>query len=593
MFADIGARTIASRLGRAGLVLGLFGVVTFGVVAPPERCPSVGAGELRRSAQAAVDWFVVNQNTDGTWLYLYDREHDTVAPEYDMVRHTGAVMGLYRAALDGLPRALPSADRGATWALDRLREHDGWAAVEYQGEVETGATALLVAGLVLRREKTGDTRHDAVLRRLGRFLVAQTERSGAVRAYYDPGTESPVPGKYSPFFTGETWWALASLHRAFPQEGWGEPANRIGAYIATSRDDAEDHWPPLADHWAGYGLAETVEFPERGRPPLTANEASYARRQAGLFGGQVRWSAVRFDPWGALVRPGGVLRGGGYGVISEGLNGLWRASRADPRLADLREPIAERARCIAGLAIRAQSGPDDAEGARHPQRIVGAWFRDGETRMDDQQHALAGLLRTIPIVAAGEGSDPLGSSGSPPSAWLWALALLLALNPARAAFAVPRRSAGIAAGGAALGGLAVCIVSLLADPLLDALDVSDSSFRLAAAVVAVIAGAGDLLRRPPAREPALAGWKAALVPVAIPVVARPALLILAVGAGADHSAGVTAAAMAIGVALLAGLVAGVSTEGPDGRVLRWAARLLAAGLIACGVVLGVDGVWDV
>jgi small neutral amino acid transporter SnatA (MarC family) len=526
-------------------------------------------------------------------LYLYDREHDTVAPEYDMVRHTGAVMGLYRAALEGLPRALPSADRGATWALDRLREHDGWAAVEYQGEVETGATALLVAGLVLRRGKTGDTRHDAVLRRLGRFLVAQTERSGAVRAYYDPGTESPVPGKYSPFFTGETWWALASLHRAFPREGWGEPANRIGAYIATSRDDAEDHWPPLADHWAGYGLAETVEFPERGRPPLTAHEASYARRQAGLFGGQVRWSAVRFDPWGALVRPGGVLRGGGYGVISEGLNGLWRASRADPRLADLREPIAERARCIAGLAIRAQSGPDDAEGARHPQRIVGAWFRDGETRMDDQQHALAGLLRTIPIVAAGDGSDPLGSSGPPPTAWLWALALLLALNPARAAFAVPRRSAGIAAGGAALGGLAVCIVSLLADPLLDALDVSDSSFRLAAAVVAVIAGAGDLFRRPPAREPALAGWKAALVPVAIPVVARPALLILAVGAGADHSAGVTAAAMAIGVALLSGLVAGVSTEGPDGRVLRWAARLLAAGLIACGVVLGVDGVWDV
>ena len=30
--------------------------------------------------------------------------------------------------------------------------------------------------------------------------------------------------------------------------------------------------------------------------------------------------------------------------------------------------------------------------------------------------------------------------------------------------------------------------------------------------------------------------------------------------------------------------------GPRGRVLRWAARLLAVGLVACGVVLTIDGV---
>ena len=99
----------------------------------------------------------------------------------------------------------------------------------------------------------------ALLRRLGRFLVTQTEPSGAVLAYYDPKREAPVPGKYSKYYTGEAYWALARLHRAFPGEGWGEAADRIGGYLAKSRDEVEGHWPPIPDHWAAYGAAETVE----------------------------------------------------------------------------------------------------------------------------------------------------------------------------------------------------------------------------------------------------------------------------------------------------------------------------------------------
>ena len=97
-----------------------------------------------------------------------------------------------------------------------------------------------------------------------------------------------MAGEYSKYYTGEAYWALARLHRAFPGEGWGEAADRIGAYLATSRDEVEGHWPPIPDHWAAYGMSETVEFPERGRPPLTEDELAYARRQAELFGIQAR-----------------------------------------------------------------------------------------------------------------------------------------------------------------------------------------------------------------------------------------------------------------------------------------------------------------
>ena len=544
-------RTPAGRVGLAALSLALILVAAFAVVSPPERCPSVTAGELRGSAQAAVDWFVRNQASGGSWLYLYDAENDSIAPEYNEVRHAGVTMGLYQAAAAGLPGALRSADRGTEWALDRLLTRDDWAALALQDRIATGATALLIAGLTIRREATGDTRYDDVLRRLGRFVLAQTEPSGAVLAAYDPASGAPVPGEYSKYYTGEAYWALARLHRAFPDEGWGEAADRIGAYLATARDEVEDHWPPIPDHWAAYGVSETVAFPDRDRPPLTDDEVDYARGQAELFGAQARLLAQRHGPWGGVARAGYTPRGGWYGVIDEALTGWWLTARAEPRLADLREPIAERATCVAALAMSEQSDAEDAAGAARPERVEGAWFRDGETRMDDQQHALAGLLRTIPIVEAGEGSGSPGDDA--PSAWLWAAALLLALNPARAAFGVRRTAVGVVAAGGAIGGLAVCAAAALGGPLLDALDVSEPSFRVAAGVVAAAAGFVDLFRRPPPPEPALAGRWAAVVPVAVPIVVRPALVVLALSAGADRGVPLTAGAMAIGVALLTAL----------------------------------------
>jgi small neutral amino acid transporter SnatA (MarC family) len=590
---------IARRVGLAALTLGALLVLAFAVVAPPERCPAVTAGELRGSAQGAVGWFVRNQEPDGRWLYLYDVGEPVNPYEYNEVRHAGVTMGLYQAAAAGLPGALRSADRGTEWAAERLLRRDGWSAFADQGQVATGATALLVAGLVIRREATGDRRYDDELRRLGRFLVAQTEPSGAVLASYDPARGEPVAGEYSKYYTGEAYWALAQLHRAFPGEGWDRAANRVGAYLATSRDDVEDHWPPIPDHWAAYGAAETVTFPERGRPPLTHAEVRYARRQAELFGMQARWLGQLSGPWGGVVRGSYTPRGGWYGVVGEALTGWWLTAQAEPRLAGLRDPLAERATCVAGLAVSAQADADDAAKAAPPERVEGAWFRDGETRMDDQQHALAALLRTIPIVEASERGGLPGPDDDAPSDWLWAAALILALNPTRAAFGIPRAGrsrqnvAGVAALGGVLGGLGVFAAAAVGDPLLDALDVSEPSFRIAAGIVAVLAGAADLFRRPPPPEPSLDGWSAALVPVAIPIVARPALLVLALGAGADRSVLVSAAAMAAGIALLTALAAAGPTEGPRGRALRWAGRLLAAGLVACGVVLTVDGVLDV
>jgi hypothetical protein len=67
---------------------------------------------------------------------------------------------------------------------------------------------------------------------------------------------------------------------------------------------------------------------------------------------------------------------------------------------------------------------------------------------------------------------------------------------------------------------------------------------------------------------------------------RSAVIAKTLGAGAHQGALVAAGAMAVGVAILTALAV---RNAVDGLKLRWLVRLGAVGLIACGVVLTVDG----
>ena len=96
-------------------------------------------------------------------------------------------------------------------------------------------------------------------------------------------------------------------------------------------------------------------------------------------------------------------RGAGLGVWVEGLGALGHAAAVDGRLSDLRAPLAARTACGGALIVQRQQSPGDAARWPAPELVEGAWFRDDVTRMDDQQHALSGLL-----VAAG-GLGPVSS----------------------------------------------------------------------------------------------------------------------------------------------------------------------------------------
>jgi hypothetical protein len=342
-----------------------------------------------------VNWFVLNQGLEGRWLYRYDAARDLDLGGYNLSRHAGVTLSLYQAAAAGIPGAFESADRGSRYLADLLIPAGGGRAVDVRvDEVPIGPSALWVLALGERRLLTGEDLYDDTLRDLGRFLESQIEPNGAVSERWDRNDDRLVAGAYSPFFTGEAYFALARLERLFPGEGWGAAADRVGAYLAVERDDAEDRFPAVSDHWAAYGLAETAMW-----RPITSEEADYAHTLAGIFGPQIRYASQRTESWFTHRTRGRQTLGAGLGTLGEGSTSLWVLSGLEEAVADLRPAAAERSRCVAAMLIERQIDPSEAEGAFADQhRVVGAWFQFDVTQMDDQQHGLSALLRALPIL---------------------------------------------------------------------------------------------------------------------------------------------------------------------------------------------------
>jgi len=390
-------RTAIALVGRGvlmwGLVLG--GLRAFVVQA--EQCGESTPESLSGASTAAVGWFATNQNANGTWLYRYDRDVDAPAEGYNITRHAGVTMSLEQAASAGFDAADAVSERGIGWALDNLFDGPGWRALALpdSAEIGSGASGLFTAALVHRRERTGDNEYDAVMHDLGAFMTSLVNDRGQVLGQWDTATEAPVPESFSKYYTGEVFWALALLHRAFPDDGYGSVAERIAHYIATERTEVEMFEPDLPDHWAAYGFAVMTTWPGYELP---AEYDYYVRRQAGIQGMQIRYESQRTNSTFSYVTRGRQTLGAGLGTVGEALSQWTIVALATPRLGDLVAPLTDRARCAAGAAIDRQVGPDDVADADDVDAVLGAWFQFDVTQMDDQQHILSGLLGTMTIL---------------------------------------------------------------------------------------------------------------------------------------------------------------------------------------------------
>lgn len=172
------------------------------------------------------------------------------------------------------------------------------------------------------------------------------------------------------------------------------------------------------------------------------------------------------------------------------------------------------------------------------------------------------------------------------------LLLVAAVNPLRLRGTVSGEAAGrggadrtvtLTGAAAAAAGLAGAVLTGAA--VLEVLRVSAATAMLAAGLVAVATGLHDLVTGAADPVAGPAAWHAGIVPVAFPLVLRPAPVLAALALGAARATAVTAVA-----AGLAGVLGAVAARRPHAS--RWAAaggRLLAGLLVLLGVDLGIDG----
>jgi hypothetical protein len=354
---------------------------------PAEHCGDLTTDDARSAAGTATDWLIAGQRADGSYLYEYAESGSQPPDSYNIVRHAGVTMALYQSAgrLHD-DEAMVAADRGVEWMLERLVPHDDWLALSEGYDGKLGASALMTIALAERRLLTGDEQHDEVMQALGRFMVSLQREDGGFHIKWLFDEDAPELGTTSLYYPGEALWAIALLHEAFPEDGWDEAAWAAADFITLKRDEVEDvEFPPLNDHWASYGLAEMVDW------GLAEHHADYARDLAGRFGFLVRVESQKEDNPLADAMRGEDRRAASLGTWVEGLAALWRLSAEDERLADLSDDIEERARCGAGILRERQTSSDDPATA-------GAWFAENTTRMDDQQHAISGLIYTADAI---------------------------------------------------------------------------------------------------------------------------------------------------------------------------------------------------
>ena len=166
------------------------------------------------------------------------------------------------------------------------------------------------------------------------------------------------------------------------------------------------------------------------------------------------------------------------------------------------------------------------------------------------------------------------------------LALLAAANPIRVHAVRPGVvTPGVLGYATAVVIGAGAVFAVLAESLLDLIDVSASSARIAAGVSLVVVSTRDALGPAPSAQPALGGDRAGLVPVAFPAMMSPATAGLMVAAAVDR--GVGTALLVLACALTVTLAIVRAPRLPACRPLLVAT---GAGGVAIGVLVVMDGV---
>lgn len=178
-----------------------------------------------------------------------------------------------------------------------------------------------------------------------------------------------------------------------------------------------------------------------------------------------------------------------------------------------------------------------------------------------------------------------------------AVAFVASVNAARLRLLLPdhgetsRWSAAVVGLGSLVALGVIALMAAVADPLLDALRITDEMWRIAAGLVVIVAGLRYVAAPSTSEEPRLGGYFAALVPITFPLLVTPEIVMLAVAFSVSESTSRTTVGFGIALVLfnLVALIPRGTKRGP------WlaGARFHGALLTIMGVAIVIEGIREV
>ncbi len=362
-----------------------------GRVVPPG---DVGPAMLDALVDGMAGWMARNLAEDGALPYKYWPSRGTESQADNTVRRFMATVALGRAG-----RALGRADladgavANLAFNLARFyREIDGVGAIDWGGTVKLGAVAM--AALAIRENAAGG-RFAAPLSGLDACIDRLWQADGSFRTFLVPADRNDNQN----FYPGEAllYWAVRLT--AAPDDALLDRALKTAAHY---RDRHRADRNPAFVPWHIQANATLARL--TGRAEL----AAFALEMADWLLPLQQWGGrLAPDLWGRFYDPArpdfGPPHASATGVYVEGLADALAQARDGgdrARATAYARAIWRAVRSLRQLQVR--DGIDAFYVARR-DRVDGAIRTesyDNEIRVDNVQHALMGLLKARPLLAA-------------------------------------------------------------------------------------------------------------------------------------------------------------------------------------------------
>ena len=359
--------------------------------------------QLLQAARQGGAYLSRSVDPKGRFAYSYRPKTNDLARKYNMVRHAGTVfsmLDLYQTTRD--ENLLRASERAIDYLIGHIQpfgdRQDELSVLAYKRKIKLGGVALAVVALAKHIEVTGDNRHLALSKRLGRYIQQSQEANGKFLHQRNYPSGSPR-GFVSQYYPGEAQLALVRLYTLDPDESWLDTVERNANYLINVRDRGRQTSRLIHDHWLLYALNELYRF----RPKPLYLKHSMRIAQA-IMGRQNRNPATP-DHLGSYYRP---PRSTPTATRSEGLLAAYQLARDFGRQGRAQATL-EAIGLGISFQLQTQFQPESVLYLEDPERALGGFRRsltDFEIRIDYVQHNISALVALYRLLER-EGMDSL------------------------------------------------------------------------------------------------------------------------------------------------------------------------------------------